>query len=214
MDFNFYDKVNDLWTLGMNVHEVSFIGSFPTFAAVPLSKFPEICFWGRSNVGKSSLVNLLCNRKELAKVSGSPGKTRAFVQYLVDDHLLFMDLPGYGYARVSKKEIARWTAETEKYLKQRKNLFLLFLLVDASIDPQQIDLDKMRFLGEIEVPFYLVLTKTDKCGIGQLADFRQKLTDQMLQDWNEVPPMIGVSAKKNQGRQEIFSALSTLLDAS
>jgi GTP-binding protein len=125
-----------------------------------------------------------------------------------------MDLPGYGYARVSKKEIARWTAETEKYLKQRKNLFLLFLLVDASIDPQQIDLDKMRFLGEIEVPFYLVLTKTDKCGIGQLADFRQKLTDQMLQDWNEVPPMIGVSAKKNQGRQEIFSALGTLLDAS
>ncbi|MCC6754444.1 MAG: YihA family ribosome biogenesis GTP-binding protein [Saprospiraceae bacterium] len=195
----------------MKLHEVSFIGSFPTFAAIPPSKFPEICFWGRSNVGKSSLVNLLCNRKELAKVSGRPGKTRAFVQYQVDHRLLFMDLPGYGYARVSKKEIARWTVETEKYLQQRKNIFLLFLLVDASIEPQQIDLEKMRYLGEIEVPFYLVLTKTDKCSMGQLTGYRQKLKDEMLEDWNAVPPMIAVSATKNQGREEIFTTLGSLL---
>lgn len=172
---------------------------------------PEISFWGRSNVGKSSLINMLCHRKQMAKVSGVPGKTQAFVQYLIDSNWLLMDLPGYGYAKVSKKLKAHWTFEIPKYLKNRSNLCLLNLLVDASIPPQEIDLETMRYLAKLEVPFYIIFTKTDRCTKSQLKKFKMEMENEMLKDWETTPPIFEVSAYTANGKTELLDSFQTIL---
>lgn len=191
---------------------VDFLGSYPNYSKIPLSTLPEISFWGRSNVGKSSLVNALCNRKQLAKVSGVPGKTQAFVQYKMDDKWLLMDLPGYGYARVSKKLKAHWTYEIPKYLKNRGNLCLLNLLVDASIPPQEIDLETMRYLGNLQVPFYIIFTKTDRCTKVELSQFRSGMQLEIAKDWEVSPPVFEVSAHTGSGKKELMDAFKNVLN--
>lgn len=191
--------------------DIEFIGSFPSFQKIPESRMPEICFWGRSNVGKSSLINAICQRKDLARVSGTPGKTQAFVQYKIDSRWFLMDLPGYGYARVSKKLKTHWTYEFPRYLTGRQNMCLLLLLIDSSVDPQPIDLSTMQFLGEHQVPFYIVLTKIDRCTKLQLSRFKQNLSQKMLEQWDSIPPIFDVSAKSGQGKLELLTNIEQVL---
>ncbi len=193
------------------IQEVQYIGSFPRFKDLPDDNLPEICFWGRSNVGKSSLINLICNRKEIARVSARPGKTQSFNQYLVDNSWFIMDLPGYGYAQVSKKLKSHWGFEIPKYLKGRKNLCLLILLVDASIEPQSIDLQTINALGQWSVPFYIVLTKVDKCSISQKKEFIHKLSSVLQEDWEQLPEMHEVSAVTREGKEALVTTIRNLV---
>lgn len=191
--------------------EVAFTGSFPSFHKIPETKLPEVCFWGRSNVGKSSLINSICQRKDLAKVSGTPGKTREFVQYVMDNRWCLMDLPGYGYARVAKKLKNHWAFEFPRYLTLRKNLCLLLLLVDSSIEPQEIDLSIMRFLGEHQIPFYIILTKIDKCTKLEMTKFRSQLKNKLAKDWESIPPIFEVSAKLGDGKTELLNEINRVI---
>ncbi|MBK8955549.1 MAG: YihA family ribosome biogenesis GTP-binding protein [Saprospiraceae bacterium] len=191
--------------------EVEFVGAFPVYSKIPEGNLPEIAFWGRSNVGKSSLINLICQRKNLAKVSGIPGKTQSFVQYKVNDQWMLMDLPGYGYARVGKKLKAHWTYEIPKYLKNRHNLCLLNVLIDSSIEPQEIDLETMRYLGQLGVPFYIIMTKSDRCTKQKLKQFQNDLNKAMYNDWESLPPQFFVSAQTGNGRSELLDAYQQIL---
>ena len=193
------------------IQDVEYIGSFPRFRDLPDGELPEICFWGRSNVGKSSLINLICNRKEMARVSTRPGKTQSFNQYLVDGSWFIMDLPGYGYAQVGKKLKSHWGFEIPKYLKGRRNLCLLLLLVDASIEPQAIDIQTMQTLGEWSVPFYIVLTKVDKCTKAQKKEFVHKLSSILHNDWEQLPEMHEISAVTREGKEELLFNINKLV---
>ena len=146
----------------MKIHECEFIGSFPSVSKIPESQLVEVCFWGRSNVGKSSLINYICNRKDLAKTSSHPGKTQTLNLFLVNQNIQLIDLPGFGYAKVSKKLKEKWMPMIKDYLIQRKNLYLCYLLIDGSIPIQKIDQEIMQLLHSNQIPFYIVFTKTDK----------------------------------------------------
>ena len=147
----------------MVIHDVEFYGSFPKFDQVPKSAIPEFCFWGRSNVGKSSMINYLMNRKDLARISSMPGKTQQFNLFQVNNKSYnIMDLPGYGYAKVSKSIHEKWQGQINKYLVQRENLMNVFLLVDISVPPQAIDLEKIGYFGEHEIPFTILFTKSEE----------------------------------------------------
>jgi len=196
--------------MNKSIQEVEFLGSYPKYTDVPEYKIAEFCFWGRSNVGKSSLINYLCNRKEVARTSSTPGKTQAFNLFKMDHSFLVMDLPGYGYARVSKKKKEFWDREIEKYLKERKNLCLLFLLVDISIEPQQIDIYKINALGKKEIPFYILFTKLDKCKKVKSNMHRQMLEQELLKSWDELPVMIETSAVKSTGREEVLNIINEI----
>ncbi|MFZ1257491.1 MAG: ribosome biogenesis GTP-binding protein YihA/YsxC [Saprospiraceae bacterium] len=202
---------NFAFRMDAQIQHVEFIGSFPKFKDLPESKFPEFCFWGRSNVGKSSLINYLCNRKEIAKVSSTPGKTQAFNQYLINNSWIMMDLPGYGYARISKDKKELWAQEIKRYLNGRQNLCLLFLLVDSSIEPQKIDIETINDLGEKNIPFYILFTKTDKSTKRKLSINKQKFENEVSQFWETLPPMFETSAEKAFGRDVVVSAINAIL---
>ena len=146
----------------MTITSAEFISSSPTVAGCPGERLPEYAFIGRSNVGKSSLINMLVERKKLARTSSTPGKTRLINHFRINGEWLLADLPGYGYAKVSKKERESFARMIEQYAQLRTNLVCFFVLVDARIPPQQLDLDFMEWLGDSRLPFVIALTKTDK----------------------------------------------------
>lgn len=193
--------------MGGHIQDVEFLGSFPKFKDLPESELPEFCFWGRSNVGKSSLINYLSNRKAIAKVSSTPGKTQAFNQFVIDQSWIMMDMPGYGYAQVSKKVKSQWAPEAIRYLTQRKNLCLVFLLVDLSIPPQRLDLETMAMLGNKQIPFYILFTKTDKCRKRQLTLNREFYKKALLENWETLPVMMETSAESKTGREDVLEAI-------
>jgi GTP-binding protein len=180
----------------------------------PPANLPEYAFVGRSNVGKSSLINLLTGRKSLAKTSGKPGKTRLINHFLITEHgsdkgkWYLVDLPGYGYARVSKKERGEFQKLIYPYIRQRPNLMCLFVLIDIRHEPQKIDLDFMAFLGENGIPFAMVFTKCDKLKPGGLTKKIDDYNRRMLEDWEELPPQFTTSSLKSQGRDELLSFIS------
>lgn len=184
--------------------QISFIGSYPKNSIIPEFEIPEICFWGRSNVGKSSIINFLCDRKELAKVSSTPGKTIQFNLFNIDGNLILMDLPGYGYAQVSKKVKSKWRDEINKYLKNRKNLSCLFLLVDISISPQAIDYEIMDDLGKMQVPFIILFTKSDKCTKSELSKGLRQHVAKLEEIWDPIPSYFITSSEKRTGREELI----------
>lgn len=166
---------------------------------------PEFAFIGRSNVGKSSLLNMLTAKAGLAKVSGRPGKTQVINHFLINNDWFLVDLPGYGYAKVSKEKRAGFDKMITQYILKRPNLLALFVLVDVRIPPQEIDLDFLRKLGENQVAFSLVFTKCDKLGTTSLKKNIEAYKKVLLQEWEEMPSHFLTSAETGLGRKEVLS---------
>jgi GTP-binding protein len=189
----------------MVIKTAAFVSSNTNPSKCPPPDKPEYAFIGRSNVGKSSLINLLTNRKSLAKVSGTPGKTRAINHFIINGEWFLADLPGYGYAKVSKTDRNTFSGFTATYLKRRSNLMCLFVLIDSRLKPQAIDLEFIQFLGKEEIPFVLVFTKSDKVSLNQansnVAAFNRVLSEQ----WAELPREFVTSAVSGKGKDELLN---------
>jgi len=170
----------------------------------PKERIPEYAFIGRSNVGKSSLINMLMERKDLAKISGKPGKTQLINHFKINDEWFLVDLPGYGYAQVSKKKRQIFQYFIENYFKEREQLVCTFVLIDSRHDPQKIDLDFMRFLGENQLPFCIVFTKADKLGSSKLNKQITSYKKKLLNHWESVPTSFITSSSTGMGRKEFL----------
>ncbi len=171
---------------------------------------PEFAFIGRSNVGKSSLINMLADNKKLAKISGRPGKTQLINHFIFFDEWYLVDLPGYGYAKVSKAIKEQWGPMIQNYLTGRKNLYCVFVLIDSRLPPQKIDIDFLNWLGENELPIALVFTKTDKQSANKTASSVAAFSKAMKATWEEMPPYFLSSAETKNGREEIFEFINEI----
>jgi GTP-binding protein len=196
----------------MIIRDIEFIGSFPEQRLAPQDGKPEFAFIGRSNVGKSSLINCLVERKDLARTSNVPGKTQHLNYYLVNDSWYLVDLPGYGYARVSKKLRDKWRKMMNYYFSKRETLCCVFVLIDSTIPPQQLDLEFVNSLGELGLPFVLVYTKADRTKPQMLTDNLEAGAQQLLEYWEELPPRIITSALDARGREEVLQIISDTLE--
>ena len=188
----------------MIIKDAHFISSNSKIDKLPKDNLPEYAFIGRSNVGKSSLINALVQRKGLAKTSATPGKTIAINHFVVNNQWYLVDLPGYGYAKRSKKAREEWQVMLANYIKRRRNLIYTFVLVDSRIEPQNSDIGFMEWLGENQVPFCIVFTKADKLSKAELdrnvEDYKQRL----LEDWEELPPIFVTSSETKLGHDEVL----------
>jgi GTP-binding protein len=185
--------------------KAEFITSSTDYTKCPEPLFPEYAFIGRSNVGKSSLINMLTNQKMLAKTSSTPGKTQLINHFLINGEWYLVDLPGYGYARAAKAKRKQWEQVIEQYLLKRSNLMSTFLLVDSRLSMQDIDRKVINWFGEKRLHFTLVLTKTDKLSTNQLASNFGAYKRDILTEWEELPPFILSSVHSNLGKEEILS---------
>ncbi|MCI5056421.1 MAG: ribosome biogenesis GTP-binding protein YihA/YsxC [Flavobacteriales bacterium] len=174
----------------------------------PNSSLPEFAFIGRSNVGKSSLINMICNRNKLANTSNKPGKTRLLNYFVINEAWHLVDMPGYGYAKVSKKDRKDWLKFSQTYFKKRKNLVLAFVLIDSRHKLQQVDLDFMIWLNENFVPFTIIFTKTDKLGKAALQKTLTNFNSQLSEYWEILPHSIISSSVDKRGRDEILDFIS------
>lgn len=189
----------------MIIHSASFVKSSPSLKECPPSTNPEFGFIGRSNVGKSSLINMLTGWSKLAKISGHPGKTRTINHFIVNEKWFLVDLPGYGYAKVPVKQREKWVKETENYILRRENLICLFVLLDSRLKPQPSDLSFMEFLGINQIPFARVFTKSDKLTRNDLEKSLKTYNSEMLTKWEFLPPTFVSSAINATGRDEILN---------
>jgi GTP-binding protein len=191
----------------MIIKSATFLKSSTSVSQGPTPDLPEFAFIGRSNVGKSSLINMLAGKKGLAKTSGTPGKTRLINHFIINESWYLVDLPGYGFARISKKARAEWEKMIRDYLKVRRNLLCIFLLIDVRLSPQTSDLEMMDWIAEQERPFVIVFTKADKLGKRILAENVEKYLQVLKQEW-EVPPVsIVTSSNTTLGKDEILSLI-------
>jgi len=188
----------------MKITKAEFITSSSEVSQCPPEQIPEYAFIGRSNVGKSSLINMLVDRKKLAKTSSTPGKTRLINHFKINHEWFLCDLPGYGYAKVSKKERGTFSKMIEKYATQRANLVCFFVLVDARHKPQQLDLDFIEWLGDSNLPFVIVLTKVDKVSQTVKSTNLLLLKNELSKSWEELPLIFETSAEKKTGRDEVL----------
>jgi GTP-binding protein len=188
----------------MIIHSASFIKSSPSIKDCPAPQKPEFGFIGRSNVGKSSLINMLTGWSKLAKTSVQPGKTRTINHFIVNDSWYLVDLPGYGYAKVPVKLREKWVRATEEYILKRENLVSLFVLLDTRHKPQRSDLEFMEFLGVNNVPFARIFTKSDKLAAAAVEDSVNNYNSEMLKNWESMPVTFITSAVKGNGRSEIL----------
>jgi GTP-binding protein len=188
----------------MIIHSAAFIKSSPTIKECPAPTMPEFGFIGRSNVGKSSLINMLTGWSKLAKTSVQPGKTRTINHFIVNDRWYLVDLPGYGYAKVPVKLREKWVRATEEYILKRENLISLFVLLDTRHKPQRSDLEFMEFLGLNDIPFARVFTKSDKLNSTALENSINLYNSEMLKNWESLPVSFITSAIKGNGRNEIL----------
>ncbi len=187
------------------IKEVEFVKSSPDVKSCPDTDIPEYAFVGRSNVGKSSLINYLVNKHKLAKTSGQPGRTRLINHFIVNKSWHIVDLPGYGYAKVSKSDRAKFLKIIYSYLLNRKSMICLFLLIDSRHKPQANDLEFMRWLGKNQVPFVICFTKTDKLSSSELNKAIKSYTQILLKDWESLPQIFYSSTTQNRGRAEILN---------
>lgn len=190
--------------------KTSFVISSPDVASCPRSTLPEYAFIGRSNVGKSSLINMLTRNPKLAKTSQKPGKTLLINHFLIDDKWHLVDLPGYGYAQAGQKQREKLRLMIERYCLLRQELCSLFVLVDCRHEPQQIDLAFMEWLGENEVPFAIVFTKGDKLGKVRLRENVEAYKQKMLETWVELPPVFVTSAETGMGGDELLQYIESI----
>lgn len=189
----------------MKINTANFICSNTDWRKCPKENMPEYAFIGRSNVGKSSLINALTNSKKLAKISGKPGKTQLINHFLINEKFYFADLPGYGYAKISKKTREEFQSFTLKYLKNRENLVCLFLLIDLRISPQKIDLEFMEFCALKKIPFVICFTKSDKLKKTEIVENTKQYKDYLLKQWESFPIKFTTSSAKKTGLKEIMS---------
>lgn len=188
----------------MLIKTAEYLQSEVDWRKCPVPNLPEYAFIGRSNVGKSSLINMLTNHKGLAKTSSQPGKTQTINHFLINKNWYLVDLPGYGFARTSKTNRAKWQKMISDYLLFRENLQIVFVLVDARLEPQRIDIDFINNLGESGIPFAIIFTKTDKISSGKTMSNVQKMKNVLAETWEELPTMIKSSAVSGAGRDEIL----------
>jgi GTP-binding protein len=198
----------------MEIIQASYLISSPSVDMCPKPDRPEYAFIGRSNVGKSSLINMLCNKKEVAKISSSPGKTQLINHFNITSsgwkEWYLVDLPGYGYAKVSQSQRKSWQKMIEGYIRKRENLGNLFALIDSRHEPQKIDLDFINQLGEWQIPFALVFTKSDKTTQKETATHVRQFLEAMSESWEELPPHFVTSAVKHTGGKQILSFIGEL----
>lgn len=196
----------------MNIKTSNFLTSSANYKQCPKADRPEIAFIGRSNVGKSSLINMVTKRKQLAKVSGKPGKTQLINHFDIDGLWYLVDLPGYGYAQVSQKKRLDWQKMIKDYLLNRENLALLNILVDSRLDPQPIDIEFISWAGENLIPISIILTKADKLSKNQSQATVARWRKQLKHQWEEVPPLIISSSSTTEGRDAILELLQVAVD--
>ncbi len=190
------------------IKQTRFIKSSTSAEACPKPLYPEYAFLGRSNVGKSSLLNMLVNRKNFARISNTPGKTLLINHFMINDEWYLVDLPCYGYSRTSKKTRNNIVQLINGYLLKRKNLFCLFLLLDCRHEPQSIDLEIIEWIGAHKIPFVICFTKTDKLSSLKLHKNIDNYKRVLMQTWESLPPVFLTSSLKRLGREEILSFIS------
>jgi GTP-binding protein len=196
----------------MKIQSAEFLISSVEVSKCPKPVYPEYAFIGRSNVGKSSLINMITGRKNLAKTSSNPGKTQTINHFIINANFkpwYLVDLPGYGYARVSKTSRDKWELFIADYLEKRANLLNVFMLVDSRIEPQKIDLEFAEWLGENNIPFVVVFTKTDKLSKNETLRNIQLFKNKVLEIYEELPPVILSSSIEGAGKMEILSFIES-----
>lgn len=195
----------------MLIKSAEFKLSAPDLKHCPKSDLPEFAFIGRSNVGKSSLINMLVNRKGLAKTSSTPGKTKLINFFLIDSTWHLVDLPGYGYAKVAKTDRKEFNQSVIDYLKKRDNLTCVFALIDCRLEPQPIDIEFINWLGTNGIPFVLVFTKTDKVSKSELARNIEVFMNKLKENWEELPRYFSASVLAKTGKEEILDFIESVL---
>ena len=194
----------------MKINKAAFVISNTDVSKCPQDPLPEYAFIGRSNVGKSSLINLLVNNKKLAKISGKPGKTQLINHFIINDSWFLVDLPGYGYASVSKGKRKVFQGFIQDYFIQRKNLINAFVLVDSRHTPQKIDLEFMQWLGEHGIPFSIVFTKIDKLPSSKLNNTILKYKKKLAETWDPLPPSFLTSATAKHGAETLLNYIDAI----
>lgn len=191
----------------MKIHSAEFLISNTKYQECPEPKFPEYAFIGRSNVGKSSLINMLCERKKLAKISGTPGKTQLINHFLINENIYLVDLPGYGFAKASKKEREKWDQMIHTYLNNRPNLLYTFVLLDSRLEAQKKDLEFMARLGKKQIPFVMLFTKIDKLSSSKLNKNLAVYQKEMLKEWEFMPRVITTSSETKIGKEDVWNLI-------
>lgn len=195
----------------MILKTAEFVKSSQHFEQCPEPKLPEFAFIGRSNVGKSSLINMLVVKKDLAKTSSQPGKTQLINHFLINEEWYLVDLPGYGYAKTSMENRKKWRKMIEDYLLKRVNLLTVFVLIDSRLEPQKIDLEFINFLGENQVPITLIFTKTDKQSAKKTEESLERFKETLSEYWEELPEIILTSSEKRVGREDVLETIDKII---
>ena len=196
----------------MKINEALFSGSSTRISEKPKQKFPEFAFIGRSNVGKSSLINMLCRNKKLAMTSSKPGKTRLVNHFLINREWYLVDLPGYGYAKMSATAKQKLEQVIRNYINLSQEMVMLFVLIDSRHDIGQVDMDFLTELGQSNIPFAIIVTKGDKSGPKALEAQIEKMKAQILEFWEELPPTFISSSETGMGREEILNYIGSVLE--
>jgi GTP-binding protein len=193
----------------MEIKTAEYVQSAGSVVDLPKANLPEYAFAGRSNVGKSSLINMLCDKKKLAITSSKPGRTQAINHFIINKNWYLVDLPGYGFAKASKKLREKWIKMMKRYFRERENLVAVFVLVDIRVPIMDSDLDFIHMLGENGIPFNIIFTKSDQVKQQEIHDKKQAYCDKLLETWEELPPMIMTSARKGRGRTDILDYIES-----
>jgi GTP-binding protein len=194
----------------VKINKAQFVISNTDINLCPKDGLPEYAFIGRSNVGKSSLINMITGRNKLAKISGRPGKTQLINHFMINDNWYLVDLPGYGYAKASKTSRANWEKFISEYLTKREDLLNVFVLLDCRLEPQQIDIEFMNWCGEKQIAFSMVFTKIDKLSSTSLQKNLAKYKKEMLKHWEELPPVFTTSATSKFGQEKLLNYIENI----
>lgn len=195
----------------MEIKKAEFVISSPMVSKCPTNELPEFAFIGRSNVGKSSLINMLCNKRQLAKTSSTPGKTLLINHFIINNEWYLVDLPGYGFAKRSKSERDKLEQMIRSYVLQRDQLVNLFVLIDIRHEQQKIDREFIDWLGMSGIPFSIIFTKADKLGPGKAKQNAQNWLNQLKDVWEELPPSFITSSEKKIGRDEVLNYIEKFI---
>jgi GTP-binding protein len=203
--------MNYIYLCKVHISTAKYIQSVDSVEKCPKPTLPEFAFIGRSNVGKSSLINFLTGSPKLALTSSKPGKTKAINHFLVNEKWYLVDLPGYGYAQISRDQREKWMYMIQKYLLTRKNLLNTFVLVDGSIEPQESDIRFINWLGENGIPFCIVMTKVDKAKTEAVNNQLEMFITKLKEFWEEIPQIILTSVNRKEGKEEILGYITTCI---
>ena len=195
----------------MIIKDAKFIKSSSNISECPQKDYPEFIFLGRSNVGKSSLINMLLGRKKLSKISSKPGKTQLINHFLINENLYFVDLPGYGWAKTSKSNRQNWDIMTKNFLLKSDKLSLIFILIDIRIDPQKIDINYINYIGKNKLPLNIIFTKSDKISKSSIKESVNSFLNELSKYWSPIPNYFISSSKTGVGREEILNYIHEII---